>query len=581
MDAIEVVDQVGQGALEYDPLVHVKGLPCWPHLPAWDQNLPRPRRPTERASRPSSTRSAAGNTGLSRSTCGNDFDEVVLAIPVGALRADRRRADVRQRGIRRDGQRARRPCRRRPSSSGRGAGRGARLTRYGPDSVAATFVEPLDTWCDMDQVMGAECWRPQDGVRGIAYVCGVLEDTPARPSAGDARVKANATRVRRAATSATSGPRRTTTRGPSSGRSRRGAQARNGSTRSTGAPTPHPGSATSSLRRATRPRAWRRTSSGFANLVLAGDWTRQRAQRRLRRGGRDLGHAGGARGSEHRSRDRRGGPRWLTPGRELSSAAAVRGVRAAVAPTRARSSAATGSMRMLLLACGRRADRGPRPAHAHTARRRARSSIGAGEPRDAAVRPQHRRLGNPAVGRSTDRSRSCWHRSGSPYWAGHERNGRFEAKRLCMAVPHILVDNPMSHVGGREIYGFPKALGRFESAGETLRVEGLRRELLPGRLRLLAPVDRDRARRRGRGGAGRAARRGSRAGGGPGGAADRRLCGRGRGPARRRPARRGAVPRCARRQRALGLPEAVPRRGPARPGAAIRAWSRRPPRPGT
>ena len=48
-----------------------------------------------------------------------------------------------------------------------------------------------------------------------------------------------------------------------------------------------------------------------------------------------------------------------------------------------------------------------------------------------------------------------------PVWAGRERNGRFEADRLCMSVPHIVVDNPISLVVGREVYGFPKALGQF------------------------------------------------------------------------------------------------------------------------
>jgi hypothetical protein len=31
-----------------------------------------------------------------------------------------------------------------------------------------------------------------------------------------------------------------------------------------------------------------------------------------------------------------------------------------------------------------------------------------------------------------------------------------------MCVTHILVDNPISHAAGREIYGFPKAVGRFD-----------------------------------------------------------------------------------------------------------------------
>ena len=50
-----------------------------------------------------------------------------------------------------------------------------------------------------------------------------------------------------------------------------------------------------------------------------------------------------------------------------------------------------------------------------------------------------------------------------PVWAGKvDRRGVFLADRLCMSVPHILVDNPVSHATGRETYGYPKALGRFD-----------------------------------------------------------------------------------------------------------------------
>src|SRR4051794_23855018 len=49
-----------------------------------------------------------------------------------------------------------------------------------------------------------------------------------------------------------------------------------------------------------------------------------------------------------------------------------------------------------------------------------------------------------------------------PVWAGRQGRDGFEADRLCMCVTHILVDNPIPHAAGREIYGYPKALGRFD-----------------------------------------------------------------------------------------------------------------------
>jgi hypothetical protein len=62
-----------------------------------------------------------------------------------------------------------------------------------------------------------------------------------------------------------------------------------------------------------------------------------------------------------------------------------------------------------------------------------------------------------------------------PVAAGRlDDGGEFVAERVCMAVPFILVNNPMSYAGGREDYGYPKSLGRFDPAagvGEQLRVE--------------------------------------------------------------------------------------------------------------
>lgn len=68
-----------------------------------------------------------------------------------------------------------------------------------------------------------------------------------------------------------------------------------------------------------------------------------------------------------------------------------------------------------------------------------------------------------------------------PVWAGHTEHGSFKARRFCMSLPHILVDNPISLLAGREIYGFPKALGRFEfeKPGERLLVKGYGGELAP------------------------------------------------------------------------------------------------------
>jgi hypothetical protein len=61
-----------------------------------------------------------------------------------------------------------------------------------------------------------------------------------------------------------------------------------------------------------------------------------------------------------------------------------------------------------------------------------------------------------------------------PVAAGRLEDGQFIAERVGMAVPYILVNNPMSYAGGREIYGYPKTLGIFDppcAVGDPQKVE--------------------------------------------------------------------------------------------------------------
>jgi len=61
-----------------------------------------------------------------------------------------------------------------------------------------------------------------------------------------------------------------------------------------------------------------------------------------------------------------------------------------------------------------------------------------------------------------------------PVAAGRMERGKFIRERVGMAVPYIVVSNPMSYAGGREIYGYPKTLGIFNprsAVGDPLKVE--------------------------------------------------------------------------------------------------------------
>jgi hypothetical protein len=64
---------------------------------------------------------------------------------------------------------------------------------YGENSVTGCYVEPLDTYCDMSHLIPAESWGDADNVRGIAYFCGVLDDFEGETAAkARERVHANA-----------------------------------------------------------------------------------------------------------------------------------------------------------------------------------------------------------------------------------------------------------------------------------------------------------------------------------------------------------------------------------------------------
>ncbi len=169
---VDVVEQVqlAQGRDRYDPLVEVRGLPCWPSAPDFEQladgeelrerspdfelehnPLRRPKRTLER---------------------GTDFDDVVLGISIGGL--DGIVDELRERSEAFDQAMA-------SAVTVRTQAFQLWLTTpteelgwdSGPHTVASTFVEPLDTYCDMTHLVEREECGPE--VRSVAYFCGVLD----------------------------------------------------------------------------------------------------------------------------------------------------------------------------------------------------------------------------------------------------------------------------------------------------------------------------------------------------------------------------------------------------------------------
>ena len=182
IDEIHINRQVRlkAGVTAYDPLVDVKGLPCWPSAPRFEQieNGEALKASGENIENywcpwPSEPRV------LSR---GRDFDEIVLGISVGALGeigAALKEHDPRWKAM----------CENVATVETMGVQIWLRktLAELGwqlPPAVAGTFAEPLDTWADMSDLLERENWPADHMPQAIVYLCGPMRQMPIPPDAG-------------------------------------------------------------------------------------------------------------------------------------------------------------------------------------------------------------------------------------------------------------------------------------------------------------------------------------------------------------------------------------------------------------
>lgn len=174
VDTIEYVEQVRLKVAEYYPLVPVKDLDCWPSEPNWSQikdadqlkgiNLeitPNPlHHPTETLKR------------------GDDFDIVILGISVEAVKSICREMandDKNPRFKQMLDSSATVQTQAFQLWMNQGLATGLKW-KFDANSVAGTYVEPLDTYCDMSHLIPRENWHPEYHLSSIAYFCGVLEE---------------------------------------------------------------------------------------------------------------------------------------------------------------------------------------------------------------------------------------------------------------------------------------------------------------------------------------------------------------------------------------------------------------------
>ena len=177
------VDVIG-GDTAYDPLVNVKGLPCWPSLPRYEQIVQGEAlrsgpngEPFDLESMWSGWSDVDPDVRLEAA----DFDHLVLAIPVGAhpvICGDLMRASARYRemvhkvqtvqtfGVQvwldRDVQALGWPV---PSIDGRPQ-----------PAVVDSYADPLNSFADNSHLIAMEDWRAPVVPRTLLYFCGPLAD---------------------------------------------------------------------------------------------------------------------------------------------------------------------------------------------------------------------------------------------------------------------------------------------------------------------------------------------------------------------------------------------------------------------
>ena len=170
--------EVADGPEAYDPLVRVKGLPCWPEAPIHEQL--RSTQPLDGVDLESfwSPRRDVGRLTLE---AGKDFDHVVFAISLGMVPhvcGELLAASAAWRSM--------------VDNVGTVATQAFQLWLSedekelgwsGPAGVTVSgFVKPFDTWASMPHLLPAEDWPEAHAPRTIAYFCSVLDtvDVPGR-----------------------------------------------------------------------------------------------------------------------------------------------------------------------------------------------------------------------------------------------------------------------------------------------------------------------------------------------------------------------------------------------------------------
>lgn len=175
----------------YDPLIDVKGLPCWPSAPCYDQLANGQQLREQQVDFESYASAEHDLPGELNLTAGKDFDKLLLGISLGALPyvcADLIRHSPRWQAM----------VDRIKTIRTMGLQIWAKPTAFelgwtvmGRPMSTGYEVDPLDTWADMSHLIEREGWTTEQYPQFLAYFCGAIPDqpalerTPSGPRVGD------------------------------------------------------------------------------------------------------------------------------------------------------------------------------------------------------------------------------------------------------------------------------------------------------------------------------------------------------------------------------------------------------------
>jgi uncharacterized protein with NAD-binding domain and iron-sulfur cluster len=178
---VEISRQVNLKVGEYDPLILVKDLPCWPSEPLYYQIVEGDILQRDKINLESFYTTWQDTGGTVTLKAGQDFDCVVLGISLAALPfiAGELKSNAAWQAMIDNVKTV--------QTEGAQVWLDTPLEQVGavPLSVNGTFTSsPLDTWADMSHLIASENW-PDGQVKSIVYYTGPLAGPPQPPPASD------------------------------------------------------------------------------------------------------------------------------------------------------------------------------------------------------------------------------------------------------------------------------------------------------------------------------------------------------------------------------------------------------------